>query len=163
MLRQIQMAACVSDDARALCHELLANRVDGCIKLYVHYKTLNFRKGRRGLFSSGEYTPLSIVGTRANHVVAFARRLGDSVALVAVPRLVTRLIPSDDQVPLGEPVWQNTRLLLPADIASRDWCNPFTGESFVASRDDGQLSLGVAEIFAHFPIALLSRAGAASS
>ncbi len=71
MLRQIQLAAARSDDARALCHELLANRVDGCIKLYVHYKTLNFRKGRRGLFSAGAYIPLSIVGTRANHVVAF--------------------------------------------------------------------------------------------
>jgi (1->4)-alpha-D-glucan 1-alpha-D-glucosylmutase len=155
MLRQIRSSVAQSDDARELCRELLAARVDGRIKLYVHYKTLNLRKGQPGLFSTGEYAPLFAAGSRTDHLFAFARRSGETVAIVAIPRLFTRLIPGADQVPLGQSMWQDTRLLLPAEITSADWRNQFTGERVAASRSDGQLSLPAAVVFADFPVAVL--------
>ena len=95
------------------------------------------------------------VGSRADHLFAFARRSGETVAIVAVPRLFTRLIADADQVPLGKSVWQDTRLLQPAEIAHSEWRNLFTGERFAASGCDGQLSLPAAAVFADFPVAVL--------
>jgi len=74
---------------------------------------------------------------------------------VSVPRLCTRLIPDAGQVPLGDSVWQDTRLLLPTEINNGDWRNLFTGERLAASSCDGQLSLRAAAVFADFPVALL--------
>jgi (1->4)-alpha-D-glucan 1-alpha-D-glucosylmutase len=65
------------------------------------------------------------------------------------------LISGADQVPLGQSVWEDTRLLLPAEITSADWRNLFTGERVAASRCDGQLSLPAAAVFADFPVAVL--------
>ena len=156
MLRQFRMSGASSDEARDLCRELVSTQADGRIKLYIHYKTLNLRKGRPGLFSSGEYTPLSVVGDRAENVFAFARRSGGTVAIVSVPRLLTRLIPGDNKVmPLGDSVWHNTQVLLPSEITNGDWRNLFTGERFAASEHDGQRSLPAAAIFAEFPVAVL--------
>jgi (1->4)-alpha-D-glucan 1-alpha-D-glucosylmutase len=155
MIRQIRLSGAPSEDARDLCGELLSTQADGRIKLYIHYKTLNLRKGQPGLFSSGEYTPLSVVGNRAEHVFAFARRSGGTVAIVSVPRLLTRLIPGALQMPLGDSVWQDTRVLLPSEITNVDWRNLFTGERLAASPYDGQRSLPAAAIFADFPVAVL--------
>jgi (1->4)-alpha-D-glucan 1-alpha-D-glucosylmutase len=155
ILREFRSSAVNSDDARQFCRDLIANRADGRIKLYVHDKTLNLRKRMPGLFTAGEYIPLSVAGSCADHVIAFARRLGDSVAIVTVPRLFVRLIPDPDQPPLGERVWQDTRLVLPAEIRDRDWRNLFSGERAVASQCDGRPSLAAATVFAHFPVAVL--------
>ena len=72
--------------------ELLAAYSDGKAKLYVIHKALLFRRKHRRLFEEGEYLPLAVGGARADHVVAFARKTGDSYAVTVVPRFLASLL-----------------------------------------------------------------------
>ena len=156
MLRQLQSAVAASNgESTELCRELVTAKEDGRIKLYIHYKTLGLRRERPGLLSAGDYLPVACEGTHAEHVFAFARRSGDTCVVVAVPRLMASLIPDPSQVPLGEAVWRDTRLVLPVEASSREWRNIYTGESLSATEQDGHFSVAVAEVFAHFSVALL--------
>jgi (1->4)-alpha-D-glucan 1-alpha-D-glucosylmutase len=156
VLRELQAAiAHASGDLRELARELVAAKDDGRVKLFVTWRSLRCRRDHPGLFSAGEYIPLLGEGAKAVHLFAFARRAGDGYALVAVPRLPARLVPEAAQPPLGEAVWNATRLLLPEVDLARRWSNVFTGESLDPIEHAGQLSLGAAELFAHFPVALL--------
>ena len=78
---------------------------------------------------------------------AFERRLGGRRAVVAVPRLVTQLIPGGNGLPLGHDAWDDTVLSLGAGGGLRD---VFTGRTFPA-----RPSLPAAQVFEHFPVALL--------
>src|SRR5205823_5608700 len=57
---------------RASLPHLLKHWMDGRLKMYVTWKLLNFRRSHADLFLHGEYIPLRVSGTRANHVIAFA-------------------------------------------------------------------------------------------
>ena len=101
MLRQLRSAVTASNGEMAeLCRELVASKEDGRIKLYLHYKTLGLRRERPGLLSAGAYSPVVCEGAHADHVFAFARRLGGTSVLVAVPRLLASLLPMANQTPL---------------------------------------------------------------
>jgi (1->4)-alpha-D-glucan 1-alpha-D-glucosylmutase len=141
-------------DRRELARELLRSREDGRIKLYVTWQALQCRREHPGLFSTGAYLPVTVTGTGQDHVFSFLRRQGDALALVAVPRLLTRLPESPDGLPLGAPVWQDTALVLP-EAAGRRWRNLFTGEEVGGAGDQGGATLRVGAVFAHFPVALL--------
>ncbi|HJT77308.1 MAG TPA: malto-oligosyltrehalose synthase, partial [Gemmataceae bacterium] len=151
MLSELQAA---DGDRRELARGLVAAKEDGRVKLYVTYQALHCRRDHPGLFSAGEYLPLNATGARAEHLFAFARRAGEQWAVVAVPRLLTRLVPDVGRPPLGAEVWQDTRLLLPGVDPGARWRNFFTGEGLAAAEQQG-LSLAAADIFAHFPVALL--------
>jgi len=157
MLRRVKSAVASSNgDRRDLCRELVTTKEDGRVKLYIHYQTLRWRRDRPGLLSAGEYFPATGTGTHADHLFAFARRSADTCALIAVPRLLVRLIPDPNQLPVGEAAWQDTRLLLPSGVSGSVWRNIFTGEHLAPTERDGQLSLAAAEVFAHFPVALVA-------
>jgi (1->4)-alpha-D-glucan 1-alpha-D-glucosylmutase len=139
-------------DRLALARELLQGKEDGRVKLYVTTLALNSRRDNPGLFSAGEYLPVLAAGPQAEHVFAFARRHQGRVALAAVPRLLAGLLPEERGLPLGRGVWQETRLQLPAELeAGLTWHNVFTGEVHWATEG----GLPVAEVFGHFPVALL--------
>ncbi len=142
-------------DRRALARELTHGKQDGRIKLYVTAQALRCRRDHPGLFSTGDYFPAETTGARRDHVFGFSRRLGDRQAVVAVPRLLTRLVPGPEALPLGAEVWQNTRLLLPNVEPKTLWHNLFTGETLTCEDSQGQPALSMAELFAHFPVALL--------
>jgi (1->4)-alpha-D-glucan 1-alpha-D-glucosylmutase len=83
------------------------------------------------------------------------RRLGDRWALAAAPRLVAGLMPGVGDRPLGAGVWRDTLLVLPGVRAGERFRNIFTGEIREASERDGQTVLSAADVFAHFPVAVL--------
>ena len=139
--------------------ELTHVKQDGRIKLYVTAQALRCRRDHPGLFSTGDYLPAETTGARGDHVFGFSRRLGDRQAIVAVPRLLTRLVPGPEGLPLGAEVWQNTRLLLPDVEPKLLWHNLFTGETLTCVDPQGQPALSLAEVFAHFPVALLLSQG----
>jgi (1->4)-alpha-D-glucan 1-alpha-D-glucosylmutase len=156
MLQDLQTAvADARGDLRELARGLVAAKDDGRVKLFVTWRSLRCRRDHAGLFSAGEYIPLPGEGPEAVHLFAFARRDGDGYALVAVPRLLARLVPEVGQLPLGEAVWQETRLFLPEVDPGWRWSNVFTGESLAPVESAGRLSLAATEVFAHFPVALL--------
>jgi (1->4)-alpha-D-glucan 1-alpha-D-glucosylmutase len=146
----------IETDGENLCGlagELVEARQDGRIKLYVTHRALRSRRKSPGLFADGAYVPLEVDGPRKDHAFGFARNKESKWALVVVPRFMTRLAPTTDELPTGR-VWEETMLRLPETASARRWRNVFTGE--VLTPSDGQpLGLPLAAVFAHFPLALL--------
>ena len=142
-------------DRRDLARELLRNKEDGRVKLFVTSQSLRCRRDHPGLFSTGDYLPGEATGMMRQHVFGFARRHGNQVAIAVAPRLVTRLAGLEG-LPLGETIWQDTQFLLPGVEPSLKWRNIFTGQEVAASPDEENGSrLRLSEVFADFPVALL--------
>ncbi|MEW6273528.1 MAG: malto-oligosyltrehalose synthase [Bacillota bacterium] len=171
----------------ALAGELLQRWEDGRVKLYLTYQVLHVRRTHRDLFLAGEYIPLVAAGPRDEHICAFARHLGGDWVLAAAPRLSARLmLESATQCadfsnnepllplpplafPLGEGVWGETSLLLPAHAPDR-WRNILTGEvvqTATAAQNPPHppgsnlhppeyKALPIAAVLRNFPVALLA-------
>ncbi|MGB4599123.1 MAG: malto-oligosyltrehalose synthase [Trichlorobacter sp.] len=143
------------DGPLEIAKEVVTNRRDGRIKLYLTYKALNFRRAQRTLFESGRYLPLEVEGSRCEHVCAFERSLNECTVLVVVPRFYSRLIADSSGLPLGAQVWQDTKILQPFDTATCSYQNLLTGELLQLEHQDGQSSLPLHKILSTFPVALL--------
>ena len=160
MLRTLrERLAAAGEDRRALVQELLTHKADGRLKLYVTTLALNCRRMYPGLFSLGSYIPAQGRGAKGQYVFGFSRCQGNRAALVAVPRLIGGLLAGTHEAPIGEAVWQDTRLLVPGIDSRWDWRNVLTGEPVVFATDDGQPTLALAELLGHCPIALLVAQG----
>jgi (1->4)-alpha-D-glucan 1-alpha-D-glucosylmutase len=151
-----------SGDLRMLCRELLVNFQDGRVKLWTTLQALCFRRERPELLATGAYHSLAASGSAREHAVAFAREHHSGYAVVVVPRFGYTLMQRNS--PAGVPAygseawleswtqaWNDTELHLPAGAPPR-LKNLFTGESLNA---EGR-SFACAELFRHFPVALLS-------
>jgi (1->4)-alpha-D-glucan 1-alpha-D-glucosylmutase len=146
--------AAARNDRRALARELMAHREDGRIKLYVNLQGLHARRDNPGLFSAGEYFPLQPASNGSEHAFGFVRRLGEHYAVVAVPRLLTHVVPTENALPLGREVWGEQSLLWPDVPAPAELLNVFTGERLALSSWEGRRRLPLADVFGHFPVAL---------
>jgi (1->4)-alpha-D-glucan 1-alpha-D-glucosylmutase len=95
------------------------------------------------LFETGEYLPLEATGACAKHVCAFARRLGEQATVVVAPLWAAKL--KD---------WANTGLSLPDPPSAQasGWVDVLTGLTPASSR--------LADLLAHFPVAMLAPAAA---
>jgi (1->4)-alpha-D-glucan 1-alpha-D-glucosylmutase len=156
-----QDAGCHEQSLAPLARQLALDPRDARLKLFLTWRTLQFRGRQPELFQSGEYIPLAAEGTRAKHVCAFARRLPAAgpeppMALVIVPRWIAQLTPlgQDSQrapPPLGGEVWEDTSLVtetwMPQSLR-----NLFTGQECTLA--EGPLRLGM--ILADFPVAVLT-------
>jgi (1->4)-alpha-D-glucan 1-alpha-D-glucosylmutase len=122
---------------RATLDEIMARSDEGLPKLWVIRQALRLRRLRPALFGpDGAYRPLTAIGGRSGHVVAFIRRDGGDGTITVVPRLVMRL----------EDNWMNTTLELPPG----HWRNELTGGVV-------QGVTRIADLLARFPVALLAR------
>ena len=125
---------------------LLRRWSDGRVKMFITWRLLEARNRLAELFLHGTYEPISDGG----NVCAFLRRHGQSVLLVAVPRLASHLARAGS-FPLGD-AWGESRF----DVAGR-WRNLFTGEELE------EKSLALADVFRRFPVAVLELEGDAST
>jgi len=140
-----------------LARELSQKMDDGSIKQYLISKALNYRKANRSLFEQGEYLPLNAAGGKADHVCAFARRLGSASTIVVVPRFLTRLIQVNESMALDKALWKDTHLVLPDAERGAHYRNIFTNEIVgVEPQQEGIQVLALASIFASFPVALMA-------
>lgn len=151
------IAAQGPEPLQSLAAHLGYNPRDERCKLFITWRTLQFRREHESLFSEGDYIPLTVDGSRAEQVCAFARRINGQLAIVVAPRLFFSLCRSDDQsggqqrAPCGPDVWQDTAIVLDGVVTDR-LVNVLTGE-FV---DATQGRINLAEVLAQFPVALLS-------
>jgi (1->4)-alpha-D-glucan 1-alpha-D-glucosylmutase len=129
--------------------ELLASPEDARVKLYLLYKVLHLRNEMKALFDKGDYVPLQLKGKHSEHAIAFARRHENDWCLVVVPRLLAGVI-SEKELPLGEQVWGDTVLELPAG-APQQWQQLFGNAQVQATQ-----AIPLARLFASFPVALLT-------
>jgi (1->4)-alpha-D-glucan 1-alpha-D-glucosylmutase len=145
--------AAAGDNLAPFARELVEAREDGRVKMYTLAQALRARREHPGLFTAGEYLPAHAPGEREESVCAFARRHGDAWALAAAPRLLTHLVGAG-QLPLGPDVWRDGLLEAPGLAPGARCRNVFTGEVLTAVEQDGKPWLRLADVFAHFPVAL---------
>ena len=143
-----------SQNGSGLLDELLSTWKDGRVKLYLTYKMLNFRRQHKDIFLEGIYIPLEVDGDLQEHVCAFARQLGEEWVVAVVPRLTVEIAPSGSMRSFAE-AWGTAGIILP-EAAPDVWRNVLTGEQFAAGSAAQRRVLPLHDLFAHFPLTLLS-------
>jgi (1->4)-alpha-D-glucan 1-alpha-D-glucosylmutase len=150
---------------RRLARRLADDWTDGRIKLFLTWQALQLRREHPALFQHGEYLPLIADGPHHEHLIGFLRQHEDAQIVVAVPRLVGRLLdaPSDGAeagtLRFRAGVWDDTTLLLP-DPPGQRYRSTFTGavvETVEAGGSVSQSALPVGTLLADFPVILLVR------
>ncbi|HXZ81300.1 MAG TPA: malto-oligosyltrehalose synthase [Terriglobales bacterium] len=134
--------------------DLMEHMDDGRIKLYVTWKALRTRRECRLLFEEGGYRPLTVQGSRARHIVAFARQHEKRVAITVAPRLCAILLGEQERYPIGE-IWGDTTIQLPAELAPQQYENVFGGRSIQVEHAGETRVIPVRALLAGFPVALM--------
>jgi (1->4)-alpha-D-glucan 1-alpha-D-glucosylmutase len=139
------------DDGMALAERLIDRIEDGGIKLYTSNVLLHLRRSHPDLVRRGNYVPVDVEGEWRDYAIAFARHHEGKTLIVVVPRLLRSLVRRGGGVPIGEPVWGDTRIVLP-ELASASLANVMTGESLEV---DAAGLVPVAALLNSFPVACL--------
>ena len=137
--------------------DLLQQPASGESKLFLIWRTLQFRREHLPVFERGSYLGLRACGSKENHVCAFARELDDELIVVVVPRLVLGLTEGQQRLPLGPEVWGDTCLQIPGSKPHQRFRNILTGQEHFTPEE--KTDFAVAEILSCFPVALLERVG----
>ncbi len=129
---------------------LLETWQTGLVKQALIARTLGLRKRHPGLAPDAEYSPLEVVGSQSDRIVAFLRQAGDEAIVVIVPRLVAPLL-GEAGLPLPPAAaWGGTAISLPAGLEGRSWTDLLTDRPVPSGQ-----ALRVSDILADFPVALL--------
>ncbi len=128
--------------------QLVESWRDGRIKQHVIASALGVRKSLPQVFNHGRYLQLKLEGPLREHVFCFARESDEHVIIVAVVRFAAHLTEQDKPF-IGSSCWGNTRILLPKRWQDRQWHNALD------NTDMREVSLPVALLFQHLPVALL--------
>jgi (1->4)-alpha-D-glucan 1-alpha-D-glucosylmutase len=152
-----RLHAAESEDPAALVGRLVAEPVDGSLKLYVTRCALHFRRAHRALFAKGNYLPLRVAGEKNKHVIAFARSFRGTSVLVLAGRFFVQL-GADARAPLGANAWGDAEVVLRKQLPSGLYRDVFTGKTVSLVRRDNETVLPIAEAFSHLPIAMLVNA-----
>ena len=149
---------CESEAGRpALIRALVDGRADGRIKLFVTMEALRYRRDHHAVFHEGDYAPLDAIGERKDQIFAFARLHGDGTVVAAVPRLLTSVLSDPSRPPIGEEIWSNTAVVMPAWREQTRFRNIFTGEILHTMASGERQTLPAGHLFNTFPVALLER------
>jgi (1->4)-alpha-D-glucan 1-alpha-D-glucosylmutase len=134
----------------SLLPELLSSWRDGRVKLWLTWRCLDCRRRDPELYHRGSYIPLEVDGPRRDHLVAFARRLGERWVAAVAPRWLNPFTQLETP-PLGT-VWQETAIRLPrgAPVIWRDALAPGQPEIEAVNGE-----LPAADALARFPAGLL--------
>jgi (1->4)-alpha-D-glucan 1-alpha-D-glucosylmutase len=143
------------DDVSEFIAELIHNSHSGQIKMFLIRRALELRNCRRGLYESGDYIPLSALGTEKDHLCAFARRDQEHCVITVVPRLVRGLTGGREIAPLGAELWNDTVLPLPHIRAGNSFYNMFTREVVKVEPQKDVQVLKLGDVLKTFPVALL--------
>lgn len=142
-----------------LVRDLVKNRQDGKIKLYVTMVALDYRRSHPALFLEGEYVPLQAQGSKEAHLCAFTRLHQDQAVVAVVPRLVAGLAQDQGIPPVGPGVWGDTCVTVPSWRPTTRYLNLFTGERLATGTDGDRQTLALSEVLSELPVALLERLG----
>jgi len=127
---------------------------DGCIKLYLIWKAIRFRRDHDDLFRDGEFIPIRPGGANARNVIAFLRKQGTSWVLAAIPRWLSQ-VPTKASREFN---WSDTKLTLPSDPPAK-WNSILTRTQLALQNQAGEQHILVNDLFREFPVALLHAEG----
>lgn len=128
--------------------DLLENWRDGRVKQRLIARLLQLRRECPRLFAHGSYQPLTIRGSRAEHLMAFARQADDAKLIVIAPRLPQALMTGDGTLRFDPACWDDTSVQLPAAWRSLQWSDWNDGATISGS-------LRVDELLRLWPFAVL--------
>ena len=115
---------------------------------------LNLRKRLPALFANGDYLPLSVTGSRSNHVVAFGRRLDDAFTVTVTPRMMLGQL-EPGKLYAGPEFWGDTAVMLPSELRGPK-------HDLLTQRPiDTAVSVPVTQLLGTQPVALLQNDGPA--
>ena len=129
---------------------LLEDWRSGALKMHVITGGLGLRAGLPDLFEKGAYVPLKVEGTCAKHLIAFARVHGSQAIVAVGPRLAYDLLAGANEPLVSKDRWQDTRIILPDELADRNWRNVLDRSASVTDA-----SIEIDKILKAFPVALL--------
>ena len=131
--------------------DLSSTWADGRIKQLTIARLLAVRKKIPGVLSQGSYIPLDAAGPLADHLVAYARILGGSAAVIAFCRLPGRLLSKERSLAMPSARWGSTRIIVPAHLQGV----PFSSSLHRSEEWRMQGTLDCEQIFSALPIAFL--------
>ncbi len=129
---------------------LVGNWISGAPKMHVMRAGLSLRARSPALFADGAYLPLGAEGARAEHVIAFARTHGADAVITVAPRFALGLLEGETAPLIPGGRWEDTRILLPEEMADRSWRNLLDG-----AHQERASALPLRELLPQFPVALL--------
>jgi maltooligosyltrehalose synthase len=127
-------------DAANLAESLWHKPLDGQLKQWMNWLTLNERIQYPELFQKGSYAPLKVSGKYKQHIIAFSRKYKNEYLIVVLP-LNTASLPSDVD-------WEDTAVELPGIEVQLE--NRLTKQKFEAEK-----ALNVNELFVAVPFGVL--------
>ncbi|MFW5774440.1 MAG: hypothetical protein ACOCWD_07140, partial [Tangfeifania sp.] len=128
-------------DAANLAESLWHQPLDGQMKQWVSWLTLNERIQSPELFLKGDYIPLKVSGKYKENIIAFSRKFENEFLIVALP-LNTATLPFDVN-------WEDTAIELP-EMDGPALKNRLTKQTF----ETGE-KLNVQDLFAVVPFGVL--------
>ncbi len=139
--------------------ELIECWRDGRIKQALIARALALRARMPGLFAAGTYQKLRIEGPAAEHALAFARLHEGRAIIVAVARLTAAELVQDNGM-IRNPViptafWNETTVMLPRLLHGRRLVDALDQGGSAAGMRNAATRIGLAEMFASQPVALL--------
>lgn len=152
--RAAALDSIVNADSGKAPRKFVDNWHDGCVKLYLIWKALRFRRAHDDLFREGEFVTLQSAGANAHNVIAFVRKRGTSWALAAVPRWLSQ-VPTKASREFN---WNDTRLTLPSGSPAR-WDSVLTGTQLALTNQAGEQHAMVSDLLRDFPVALFHAEG----
>ena len=105
---------------------LLRTLADGRAKLHVIRRGLELRKRLPCLFHGARYTPLYADAGMEEKICAFSLSDRKDTVIAVAPRLFASMMKAEDQFPIGEKIWRESRLVLPEG----DYKDLMTGREF---------------------------------
>lgn len=134
---------------------LLTDWRSGAVKQAILARCLHVRAQHPDVFLSDRYTPLTVEGPLADHLIAFRRAAEGVDIIVVVSRLACRAVQRTGQalaLPLIPPdAWRDTRVVLPAQGRDGDWHDVLSGDRHGVSA--GCIQAGA--LLTHLPVAVL--------
>jgi (1->4)-alpha-D-glucan 1-alpha-D-glucosylmutase len=120
---------------------------------------LRYRRAHPALFCDGDYVKLECLGSKNKHLFAFARLHSEGTVLTIVPRFPTRLVTDPRTLPLGDMVWGDTCVAVPAWREGTRFRDIFTGKTLCSVAHDERQVLPVGQVLEHCPVACLEKEG----
>lgn len=134
--------------------EWLDHIEDGRAKLFLTWRLLQLRRSEPALFSAADYEPLDVAGSRADHIVAFARRHNGRTLIVATARGFTQLH-EHGYPPNDTNTWTDTLLEAPEGTENHHFHNLLTGNPVPIVEHESRKGFEVQTLLGDFPVAVL--------
>ncbi|PZQ17060.1 MAG: malto-oligosyltrehalose synthase [Ancylobacter novellus] len=131
--------------------EAAAHWEDGAVKQALVAAVLADRAKRPLLFAEGSYTPLAVQGALSDDVVAFARILGDEVAVSIAIRGTSRLLGASNGLLAPREVLHGNTIAFPSALRPSKLYDRISGRSITV-----EPKISLAELLA-LPVAFLSQ------